>query len=339
MSSSDTLYAKITDQIIEMLEAPTSNDFELPWHQSGGLALPLNAATGRPYHGVNVLVLWARGLAAGYTSGRFATYRQWASLGAQVRRGEKAVTIVFYKGQPATAVGGQDPASEVSGKSEHHAGSRLVARASAVFAAEQVEGFTPPAPPQRNKAQVLASAAEFIAATRATFLYGGDRAFYRPSTDTIHLPPVSAFTGSRASTPPEALYNTIFHELAHWTSPKDRCGRELGTRFGDAAYCVEELIAELASAFLCADLNVAPAPRPDHAHYLAHWLTILRADKRAIFTAASKAAQAAAYLHGLQPDASNHEVPSVAIGQPEPLSHIGVAQSGLGATAWFGAAG
>jgi antirestriction protein ArdC len=301
MSNSDSLYSTITDQIIGMLAAPSANNFELPWRRSAGLSRALNAATGRPYQGVNILLLWARSLDAGYTSGYFATYRQWVSLGAQVRRGEKAATIVFYKGQPVRDAGPEGSISADGSSEADGASRRLVARASAVFAAEQVDGFTQPIRPTPNPVECISTAARFITATGATFIHGGDRAFYRPSTDAIHLPHVSAFIGSSTSSPTEAYYSTALHELIHFTSPPHRCDRELGKRFGDAAYCIEELIAELGSAFLSADLQIAPSPRADHAHYLANWLAVLRSDNKAIFTAASKASQAAAYLHGLQP--------------------------------------
>ena len=126
--------------------------------------------------------------------------------------------------------------------------------------------------------------------------HGGGRAFYRPATDSIQLPPRDAFIGSPTSTPAEAYYSTMLHELTHWTSAETRCNRQLGKRFGDQAYAIEELVAELGAAFLCADLGITDEPRADHAQYLAAWLSVLKADKKAIFTAASKASEAAAFL-------------------------------------------
>lgn len=125
---------------------------------------------------------------------------------------------------------------------------------------------------------------------------GGPWYYYRPSTDTIQLPPREAFVGSATSNPTEAFYSTLLHELTHWTAPEARCNRELGKRFGDAAYAMEELVAELGAAFLCADLGIAAAPRADHAQYLASRLNVLKADKKAIFTAASTAGEAVRFL-------------------------------------------
>lgn len=140
----------------------------------------------------------------------------------------------------------------------------------------------------------------FVAATGAVIHHGGSRAFYRPSTDDIHLPPREAFIGTATSTAAEAYASTKLHELTHWTSAETRCNRQLGRRFGDDAYAMEELVAELGAAFLCADLGITDTPRADHAQYLDHWLRVLKADKKAIFTAASKASQAKTFLASLQ---------------------------------------
>ena len=132
-------------------------------------------------------------------------------------------------------------------------------------------------------------------------MHGGSRACYVPRTDNIHLPPRDMFFGTATSTAAEAYASTKLHELTHWTSAEARCNRQLGKRFGDDAYAMEELIAELGAAFLCADLGITDTPRADHAQYLDNWLRVLKADKKAIFTAASKASQAADFLASFQP--------------------------------------
>jgi hypothetical protein len=144
----------------------------------------------------------------------------------------------------------------------------------------------------------------FVAATGASIHHGGGRAFYRPSTDSIHPPPRD-FIGTPTSSAAESYYATLCHELCHWTSPEPRCNRQLGKRFGDQAYAMEELVAELEAAFLCADLCITDDPRADHAQYLASWLAVLKADKKAIFIAASKASEAATFLAALQPTNRN----------------------------------
>jgi antirestriction protein ArdC len=254
---------------------------------------PTNIASKKAYRGINIVALWAASEARGYSCGTWGTYKQWAEAGAQVRKGEKASFVVFYK-EITVATDTDDSDSDDTGK-------RLFARATPVFAAEQVDGYAPPT--IEAPATVIAPierAEIFVAKTGAAISYGGSRAFYRPSTDSIHLPPREAFIGTPTSTPAESLYSTILHEQVHYTSAEHRCNRELGKRFGDDAYCMEELVAELGAAFLCADLGIAVEPRADHAQYLAEWLSVLKADKKAIFTAASKASQAVEFLTGLQ---------------------------------------
>ena len=141
----------------------------------------------------------------------------------------------------------------------------------------------------------------FISATGADIRHGGQCAFYRPATDHIQMPERELFTGTQTSSATEAYYGTLLHELTHWTGAKTRCARNLTGRFGSQAYAMEELVAELGSAFLSAELGITPVPRPDHAGYIASWLKVLKEDKRAIFTAASKAAQAADFLQQFQP--------------------------------------
>ena len=283
------IHQHITDQIIAAIESG-AGEFRLPWHRSAGnIMRPVNIASKNAYRGVNILTLWATADAKGYTSGTWGTYKQWAEAGAQVRKGEKSAYIVFYK---EITVGTDD---------SDEADTRLFARATPVFAAEQVDGFT--APVIETPATVIPPierAEAFVAATGASITHGGNRAFYRPSTDSIQLPPREAFIGSPTSTAAEAYYSTLFHELVHLSGHESRCNRQFGKRFGDHAYAMEELVAELGAAFLCADLGVTDAPRADHAQYLDHWLTVMKSDKKAIFTAASKASEAVTFLASLQ---------------------------------------
>ena len=292
-SLSRDVYTQVTDTIIAAIEAG-AGQWDMPWHRHGVThTRPMNALTGKRYRGVNVLALWAAAEARGFTTGLWGTYRQWQEKGAQVRKGEKSSLVVFFK---ELAV---DETNPETGETER--GRRLIAKASYVFNANQVDGFvaSEPAAPA-NPAEVLTQIEAYVAATNARVAFGGEGAFYRPLTDTIHMPDRSRFVGSATSSATECLYSTLLHELTHWTGIKTRCDREFGKRFGDDAYAMEELVAELGAAFLCADLGIANTPRPDHAAYISHWLTVLKADKKAIFTAASKAAQAVDYLDGLQ---------------------------------------
>lgn len=177
-----------------------------------------------------------------------------------------------------------------------------MARASCVFNAGQVDGYTlPEAPPLLGPIERLAAVDRFIAATGARIEHGGDRAYYRPASDHIQMPEEGLFCGSHTMNRSEGYYATVTHELTHWSGAKHRLGRELGKRFGDAAYAAEELVAEIASAFLCSELRIMPETRADHAQYLAQWLTLMKQDSRVIFAAAAKASEAVAYLKRLQP--------------------------------------
>lgn len=299
-SLSRDVYTQVTDTIIAAIEAG-AGQWDMPWHRHGVThTRPMNALTGKRYRGVNVLALWAAAEARGFTTGLWGTYRQWQEKGAQVRKGEKSSLVVFFK---ELAV---DETNPETGETER--GRRLIAKASYVFNANQVDGFALPEPTApANPAEVLSQVEAYVAATGARVAFGGEGAFYRPLTDTIHMPDRTRFVGSATSSATECLYSTLLHELTHWTGIKTRCDREFGKRFGDDAYAMEELVAELGAAFLCADLGIANTPRPDHAAYISHWLTVLKADKKAIFTAASKAAQAVDYLDGLQPADEAHE--------------------------------
>ena len=209
------------------------------------------------------------------------------------RSGERSTPVVYY----GTAL--KDGEGE-----QGEDGTKLFRfiRSFNVFNAGQIDGL-----PERFYAECNESApvAEripeldaFVRRTGADVRHGGGRAFYRRSDDFIQLPEFGAFTDA------EQYYATLAHELTHWTMHTSRLDRDMGRkRWGDEGYAAEELVAELGSAFLSADLGLTPETRVDHASYIANWLTVLKNDKRAIFTAAAHAERACGFLHGLQPDA------------------------------------
>ena len=278
------VYARVTSQIINAIEQGVSN-WRMPWHTSGKFAFsPINVASKKPYRGINTLCLWAAAQSKGYERGEWATYQQWQERKAQVRKGEKATLVVFWKFANSSA-------ETDDGDDTSKSGSRLVfTRGYSVFNAAQVDGYTPKADPDTPIEQRIESAEVFFQRINAHVVHQGNRAFYTPADDTITLPPFAAFFT------PLDYYGTRAHETGHWTSAASRCNRELGKRFGDNAYSVEELIAELTAAFVCAHLGLSSEPRPDHAQYIQSWLKVLKGDKRAIFTAASKAQQAADFI-------------------------------------------
>jgi len=281
------VYARVTSQIVNAIEQGVSN-WRMPWHTSGRFAFsPINAVTHKPYRGVNVLALWAVARSKGYERGEWATYPQWQERGAQVRKGEKSASVAFWKFADGRAESqdGDEPET-VSARSSR----LLFCRDYHVFNVAQVDGYTPKPDADAPIEQRIESADAFFGRVSARVAHQGNRAFYCPGDDTITLPPFAAFHT------PLDYYSTRAHETGHWTAKADRCNRELGKRFGDNAYSMEELIAELTAAFTLAHLGLSSEPRPDHAQYIASWLKVLKADTRAIFTAASKAQQAADFI-------------------------------------------
>jgi len=276
------VYEKITADIIDAIEAGCGK-FELPWHTFG--VLPSNASNKRHYRGVNVLALWAVASRRGYKTNLWATYQQWHELGAQVRKGEKSATVVFWKFY------GEDGEKEDDGTHEEkEAGRRCFARAYHVFNADQVDGFTIPEIPILPEAQRVERAEDFFRNTGIKIIEKGARACYDSQSDEIHMPPFALFKKA------DYFYSTLGHEAIHATGAAARCNRQLGNRFGSELYAAEELVAELGSAFLSAELQLETEPIIDNAPYLENWLKVLKSDKRAIFTAASKAQQAVDWL-------------------------------------------
>jgi antirestriction protein ArdC len=261
------IYRTITDKIIAAIEQNPGEPV-MPWHRGGVRpVIPTNAATGNEYRGVNILSLWITALERGYDSGTFGTYKQWASLGAQVRKGESASPIVFYREfERIRDTGTPD--------GEADAETIRMARGYWVFAAEQLDNYVIVSNLPANPIQPIAAADAYVAATGAKIIIGGRQAYYRPSTDTIHMPDAARFFDTDGRTRSLAFHQTLHHELAHWTSAEKRLNRQLGKRFGDDAYCAEEVIAETAACFIGARLGIAPEPHPDHARYIAHWIKL-----------------------------------------------------------------
>lgn len=269
------LYSRVTQQIIKDLEAGVPGWLK-PWKASApNRILPYNAVTGREYNGINVPLLWFERDEKGYPTAGWLTYKQAQAAGAQVRGGEKATTIVFTK---KLLVKEEDVEKQIN-----------MLRTFSVFNEAQIDGLPKPEePPILTEIQRDDNALKFIGATQADIRHGGDRAFYSPRHDYIQLPQVGDFESY------EHYLCTSLHELVHWSGSEKRLNRNLKPRFETKAYAAEELVAELGAAFLCAHLGVQGKLR--HSEYIQNWLQLLKDDDRAVFTAASKASQAADYL-------------------------------------------
>ena len=289
------IHKAITDRIIEAMEQARGTGRRL-WDSQP--SLPLNLTTGKPYSGINVLILWAAGLQNGYASPYWLTYKQAADKGGQVRKGEHGTHCVFYK--PWESADTNKDAGEV----EIVKGAVL--KSFTVFNLDQIDGIEAPAREPRAPFQAIEDAERILRASPAPIRIGGARACYIPSRDEIHLPAREAFVN------PEAFYSVALHEMTHSTGHKSRLDRDFSGRFGTEAYAFEELIAELGSAFLNADLGIIGSTLQDHADYLAHWITILKSDKKAILTAAAQASKAHAFIKGLLADQEQEARPVAA---------------------------
>jgi antirestriction protein ArdC len=276
--------ARITQEIIARLEAGT-RPWIKPW-RGVPQSRPLRAC-GIPYRGMNVFWLWMVADMCGYASPFWMTYNHAKDLGAQVRKGEKATIAIFYKSYTKEV-----EASDTGEKSDE---ARRVLKAYPVFNADQVDGlpdrFHPAATLELVEPEGREQALDaFFAAIPAVLRHQGDQAYYEPSADRVTMPPAHLFNGF------DHYYATLAHELSHWTGHASRLGRDLKNRFGTAAYAAEELVAELSSAMLGAELGLPVAHLDNHASYIDHWLKLLKEDDRAILTAAAKAEEASHLL-------------------------------------------
>lgn len=284
--------SRVTNKIVADLEAGVRPWFK-PWsaeHAAGRVSRPLRH-NGTPYNGINILMLWASAEDTGFHCPHWMTFRQAKELGGFVRKGEKGSPVVYANTLKKTETDedGQEVEAEIPYLKEY-----------TVFNACQVEGlpehFNALAEKPVETLERIERADQFFAVTGAEIRTGGTQAYYAIGDDYIRMPPFECFRDA------ESHAATLAHELTHWTRHPSRLDRDLGRKkWGDEGYAMEELVAELGSAFLCADLAVTPEVRGDHADYIGGWLKVLKEDKRAIFSAASYASKAVEYLHGPQP--------------------------------------
>ena len=270
-----TIYQDVTDRIIAELEKGAT-PWVKPWQADN--TADRNIVSGKPYRGINRILLGMSSMVNGYASPVWATYKQWTEQGAQVQKGEKATSIVFFK--------------PIAGKKDTDTGETeagyCVIRGYAVFNATQTNLSASVFEPPAVDFNPIPACEQFILNTGANITHGGDAAFYMPSHDRVQLPNKAAFDN------PQSYYATAFHELTHWTGHKSRCDRSLQGRFGNPEYAFEELVAEMGAAFLCADHSIQGELR--HAGYINHWLKACREDNKAIFKAAALSQKAADYL-------------------------------------------
>ncbi|WP_448215290.1 ArdC family protein [Endozoicomonas sp. 2B-B] len=275
------IHQEVTDRIIKAMESGN-----LPWVKEwkAGEAcsmLPYNASSKKNYSGVNTLLLFIEAEEQGYNANGWVTYKQAQALGGNVRKGEKGCTVVYYNTMKRT-VDDVETGEELEVKIPF-------LKSYTVFNIEQCDGLNLEELKPLEMPEGYDHIDSFVRATSAQIRHGGGKACYSSVLNLIRMPRPEDFTS------PEAYYATLFHELTHWTGHKSRLDRQLGNRFGSEAYAAEELIAELGAAFICAQFGICSELR--HASYLQSWLKVLKNDKKAIFTAASKASKAAEHLN------------------------------------------
>jgi len=284
------LYTRITAQIVASLEKGV-RPWAKPWnaeHAAGRITRPLRHNL-QPYSGINVLSLWASALVQNFAAPIWMTFRQALEFKAHVRKGEKG-SLVVYASSMTRSMRDEKTGEDIEREIPY-------LKAYTVFNVEQIDGlpehYYAKAAPVLDTVSRIERAEKFFAATGAAVNHGGNRAYYSHSSDAIQMPPFESFRDA------ESFYGILAHEMTHWAGHKSRLARDFGGhRFGTKAYAMEELVAELGAAFLCADLELALEPREDHAAYVADWLEVLESDSKAVFTAAAHAQRAADFVHG-----------------------------------------
>jgi antirestriction protein ArdC len=285
------LHREITDRILVSLKAGA-----LPWRKpwasgidAGAITMPRNAVTARQYSGINVLLLWSKADACGYSDPRWLTFKQALELGGNVRKGEKGTEIVFV--------------SKVAREDKRNPGETVFIpflKSYWVFNVAQCEkldklGVINEKPANVSRNERDATIDEFVRATGAEIRHVEARAYYARAFDFINMPALASFESAHA------YYATLFHEIAHWTGDDKRLKRVKGKKFGDREYAYEELVAELASAFVCAEFGIDN--HEQNAAYLATWLQglteLLEANDRAIVSAAADASRAVEFMRSL----------------------------------------
>ncbi|MCB5297208.1 ArdC family protein [Yersinia intermedia] len=271
------IYQTVTDSIFSALETGVK-PWSCPWQRVPGMSgLPSNYSTGAAYSGMNIMLLWSSASEQGFSDSRWMTYKQAQVEGGQVRKGEHGTTAIFY-----TTLEKEND----DGETDYIP----MLKTFTVFNVEQIDGL-----PLSDKAVFPAETFEPLPQVEALFrnsgatiIEKGQNAFFQPSTDKIWLPERYLFSDAAN------FCATGLHELIHWSGAKSRLDREMKGKFGSEDYAFEELIAELGSAFLMADLGIAGEVQ--HESYIASWLKALKNDKRYIFKAASAASKAHRYL-------------------------------------------
>jgi len=273
----------VAEKLIEQLKAGAA-PWQKPWEPGEPNAyLPMNPTTGKRYKGINAIYLMAQGR----SDARWMTYKQAAAVGAQVRKGEKGTPVQYWKfseeqdklddnGRPVLDAKGQPVKETVMLE-------RPRVFFATVFNGEQIDGLPPLQPKKEQTWSAVERAEHILKASGAAITHAaGDRAFYRPSTDSITLPERGQFLSA------DRYYATALHELGHWTGHASRLNRDLAHPFGSEGYAKEELRAEIASMIVGDELGIGHDPG-QHAAYVGSWVKALQDEPLEVFRAAADA--------------------------------------------------
>lgn len=284
------LRRQLTDQIVEALEGDLL-PWRRPWSVSQNAGRATNVVSKNPYSGINPLLLEVHRLKHGFTSKWYGTFNQWKDKGMavkrrpdHVKRGDWGASIVFFKPVTKTRI---DPSTGDEDEDQF-----FVMRSYTVFSADQVDGADEFQVSEEERTTTIpdfAPAEELIEATEADIRFGGEQAFYHRKDDFIQTPHKHRFD------PPGSFYETLLHELAHWSEPR------LGWDHEQQGYAMGELVAEMSSSFLATELGVPQGEGlGNHAAYLAGWLKAMKGDPSFIFKASTQASKVADYLLAFQ---------------------------------------
>jgi antirestriction protein ArdC len=275
------IYQEVTNRIVASLEAGTV-PWRRPWKMTGGH--PVSLSTGKPYRGINILLL----MLEGYDDCRWGTYRAVAAAGGQVRKGEKATSIILWK-----------PVSKGEGDNEQR---YMLLRSYSVFNAKQADGL-PELPVEEEREFTPIELAEQIVdryvwkeefgdAPGPPVSYGHNRAAYSPIQDKVEMPDPEQFESD------EAYYCTLFHELIHSTGSEKRLKRIEPALFGTDPYAKEELVAEIGASFLSGVAEFEEAGGEQSAAYISGWIKVLTDQPKIIIQAAAQAQRASDLILG-----------------------------------------
>ncbi|WP_194289226.1 zincin-like metallopeptidase domain-containing protein [Pseudomonas helleri] len=292
MDAKKPFHEVVAEKLIEQLKQGTA-PWQMPWKAGdGGGMMPFNPTTGKRYKGINAIHL----LSQGRDDQRWLTFNQAKAAGAQVRKGEKSTSIQYWKFEEEQTKRDENNKPVLDGKGYPVKVRVRLERPKMfmanVFNAEQIDGL----PLYQKPAQTwnaLERAETILQASGADIRHGGDRAYYRPSTDNIQLPDKAQFPSA------DNYYATALHELGHWTGHGSRLDRDLSHPFGSEGYAKEELRAEIASMILGDELGIGHDPG-QHASYVQSWIKALQNDPLEIFRAASDAEKIQTFVLGLE---------------------------------------